>query len=304
MPEPLDSRQLRAFASLARTGSFTQTARELRLSQSAISHSMKALEHEVRCRLLDRMGKTVILTQAGEQFLAHAERILAEMSAARERLSELGKWGHGRLRVCASTTACQYILPAVLREFKEGFPQCVIQIEPGDTPAALELLTKKKIDLALSLEPKADTGFEFRPLFEDELRFIVGPSHPWAKAARVERSEIVRQKFILYAKTSYHYEMIEKYFYTEKMVLPTSIELGNMEAIKELVKLGLGISILAPWVAQKELAEGSLCAVPLGKRKLKRRWGVLLRRGHRLTLAPEKFIGLCQAVVENFRVSE
>src|SRR5437588_8734505 len=105
MPEPLDSRQLRAFASLARTGSFTQTARELRLSQSAISHSMKALEQEVRCRLLDRMGKTVVLTQAGEQLLAHAERILAEMAAARERLGELGKWGHGRLRLCTSTTA-------------------------------------------------------------------------------------------------------------------------------------------------------------------------------------------------------
>jgi LysR family transcriptional regulator, low CO2-responsive transcriptional regulator len=304
MPEPLDSRQLRAFASLARTGSFTQTARELRLSQSAISHSMKALEQEVRCRLLDRLGKTVILTQAGEQLLAHTERILAEMTAARERLGELGKWGHGRLRVCASTTACQYILPAVLREFKESFPQCVIQIEPGDTPAALELLRRNRIDLALSLEPKTDSGFEFRPLFEDELQFMVSPSHAWARAGRVERSEIVRQKFILYTKTSYLYEMIEKYFYSEKMVLPTSIELGNMEAIKELVKLGLGISILAPWVAQKELAEGSLCALPLGKRKLKRRWGVLLRRGQRLTLAPETFIGLCQAVVENFRVSE
>jgi len=76
-----------------------------------------------------------------------------------------------------------------------------------------------------------------------------------------------------------------------------------MEAIKELVKLGLGISILAPWVAQKELAEGSLCALPLGKRKLNRRWGFLLRRGQRLTLAPETFIGLCQTVVENFRLS-
>src|SRR5262249_15939965 len=79
MVEPIDSRQLRAFATLARTGSFTQTARELRLSQSAISHAMKALEGEVRCRLLDRVGKTVMLTQAGEHLLAHAERILAEM---------------------------------------------------------------------------------------------------------------------------------------------------------------------------------------------------------------------------------
>ena len=301
MREPLDSRQLRAFVILARTGSFTQTARELRLSQSAISHSIKALEREVRCRLLDRVGKSTALTQAGEQLLAHANKILDEMESARERLSELGKWGHGRLRLCTSTTACQYILPAVLREFKESFPQCVIHIEPGDTPDALELLRKNRVDFALTLEPRDETVFDFRPLFEDELQFLVAPSHPWSRSGKVERHEITRMKFILYTKTSYLHQMIEQYFLDEEMILPTSIELGNMEAIKELVKLGLGVSILAPWVAQKELSEGSLCSLPLGKRKLKRRWGILLRKGQRLTLAPETFIGLCKSVVENLQ---
>src|SRR5262245_56543092 len=108
MAHPIDSRQLRAFVILARTGSFTQTARELHLSQPAISHSMKSLEAEVRCRLFDRVGKSLRMTQAGEQLLTHAEKILAEMQAARERLGELGKWGHGRLRIGASPTACQY----------------------------------------------------------------------------------------------------------------------------------------------------------------------------------------------------
>src|SRR6266581_8151457 len=192
MSEPLDSRQLRAFATLARTGSFTLTARELRLSQSAISHSIKALEGEVRCRLFDRVGKSIVLTQAGEQLLAHTEKILVEMESARERLSELGKWGHGRLRICTSTTACQYILPAVLREFKESFPQCVIQIEPGDTPTAIELLHQNRIDLALALEPPAQTQLEFRPLFTDELQFLVSPLHAWARGNRVERAEIKR----------------------------------------------------------------------------------------------------------------
>jgi len=77
MSEPLDSRQLRAFRVLARTGSFTQTARELHLTQSGISHSMKALEAEIGCRLLDRLGKKVVLTQAGEQLLQHGDERLA-----------------------------------------------------------------------------------------------------------------------------------------------------------------------------------------------------------------------------------
>src|SRR6187549_3032159 len=101
MTQPLDTRQLRAFATLARTGSFTLAAKELFLSQSAVSHSMKALETDVGCRLFDRVGKKVLLTQAGESLLHHADKILAEMTAARAGLEQLGKWGRGRLRISA-----------------------------------------------------------------------------------------------------------------------------------------------------------------------------------------------------------
>jgi DNA-binding transcriptional LysR family regulator len=302
MNAPLDIRQLRAFVALAQTGSFTRTARQLHLSQSAISHSIKSLEVEVRCRLLDRVGKSVVLTQAGEHLLGHAQRILEEMAAARDKLKDFGKWGHGRLRIGASPTSCQYLLPKVLREFKESFPQCLIQIEPGDTPSALELLENQRIDLALALKPRNEGKFEFRPLFKDELKFLVGPLHPWARAGRVNREELSSQRFILYTRRSYMAAMIDDYFQHDKVVLPTSIELGNMEAIKELVKLGLGVSILAPWVAQKELTEGSLQALPLGPRKLERTWGVLLRKGQQLSLAHETFIGLCSAVSDNLRL--
>ena len=212
---PLDIRQLRAFACLAQTGSFTKTARLLHLSQSAISHSIKSLEGEVQCRLLDRVGRSLVLTQAGEQLLGHARRILTEMDEARERLKEIGQWGHGRLRIGASPTMCQYLLPKVLREFKESFPQCLLQIEPGDTPTALELLENHRIDLAVALQPRHAGRLEFRPLFKDELRFLVSPLHSWARAGRVERSEITRQRYILYTKRSYMSEMIDGYFQRE-----------------------------------------------------------------------------------------
>ena len=106
------------------------------------------------------------------------------------------------------------------------------------------------------------------------------------------------------SRASYVADMIEDYFRRDGIVLPTSIELGNLEAIKELVKLGLGVSIFAPWVAQKELAEGSLRALPLGRRKLERHWAVLLRRAQRLSLAQETFIGLCKAVSENLPANQ
>lgn len=295
MTHPIDSRQLRAFAALARTGSFTLAAKELFLSQSAVSHSMKALENDVGCRLFDRVGKKVLLTQAGEALLHHADKILQEMAAARAGLQQLGKWGVGRLRIGASPTACQYILPAVLREFKESFPKCMIAIDPGDTLEAIEAVRNNKIDLAITLEPRNEDQFEFHPLFTDELTFLVGAMHPWARDGHVVRQEIPKQSYVLYNKNSYTFRVVQDYFRQEDMVLNTVIELGSMEAIKELVKLGLGVSILAPWIAQKEIHEKSLVALPLGRRKLKRSWGVIHWRGRRLSLAEETFLGLCKA---------
>lgn len=302
MSEPLDSRQLRAFATLARTGSFTQTARELHLTQSAISHSMKALEGDVSCRLLDRLGKKVALTQAGEQLLHHAQKILSEMELARSSLGKLGKWGRGRLRLGASTTACQHLIPPVLREFKESFPEHAINIEPADTQGVVDALLQHRIDLALALEPRNEPQLEFHPLFSDELYFIVGAQHPWARASRVDRAEIPRQNYILYSKHSVTFRLVEDYFRHDDMVLNTVIEVGSMEATKELVKLGLGISVLAPWIASKELDERSLVGLPLGRRRLQRRWGVMHWRGKRLNLAEETFIGLCRSATQGLRV--
>lgn len=295
----LDSRQIRAFHVLSQTGSFTLAAKALHISQSAVSHAMKALEQDVGCLLLDRVGKKVFLTQAGEQLLQRVENILQEMLLARSELKHLGSWGHGRLRVGASPTACQYLLPSVLREFKESFPKCSITIEPADTPLGLELLRQNRIDLVLALEPPPDEQIAFRPLFSDELNFLVSPLHPWAKTHKVVRDEIPRQNYILYNKKSYTFQMIERYFDSESVVLRSFIELGSMDAIKELVKLGLGVSILAPWIAQKELDEKSLVALPLGKRKLKRNWGIFHWKSRRLSLPEETFVGLCQSVSDN-----
>lgn len=291
---PLDSRQLRAFATLANTGSYTLAAKKLYLSQSAVSHSMKALEREVGCRLLDRLGKKVILTQAGEQLLHHTEKILQEMTQARSSLEQLGKWGRKRLRIGASATACQYILPGVLREFQKSYPDCLLSIEPGDTEVAVDLMENNRVDLALTLRPHSEDPFEFIPLFTDELSFLVGSSHPWARQGRVVRDDLPTQNYVLYSKNSYTFRLIEDYFRQDDMVLNTVIDLGSMEAIKELVKLGLGVSILAAWIARDELRDGSLIRLPLGRRKLKREWGVVHWKGKRLSMAEETFVKLCR----------
>jgi DNA-binding transcriptional LysR family regulator len=149
------------------------------------------------------------------------------------------------------------------------------------------------------MRPKPDERFEFLPLFGDELVFIASPLHPWSVAGAVPRAEIARQNLVVYGKKSFTWRLVDEYFREEKIVLNTVIELGSMEAIKELVKLDLGVGIVAPWIAQKELRDGTLVALPLGRRKARREWGVLHWRARPLTLAEETFIGLCRSASES-----
>ena len=113
------------------------------------------------------------------------------------------------------------------------------------------------------------------------------------QTGRAPREEVAGQHFILYSRKSYTSQLLDRHLERERIVPRSFIELGSVEAIKELVKLGLGISVLAPWVFRRELHEGALVAVPLGRQKLKRRWGITYWRGRRLSLPEEAFLGLC-----------
>lgn len=298
MTTTIDSRQMLAFATLARCGSFTQTAKELHLTQSAISHTIKALEQDMGVALFDRVGKKVFLTLAGEQLRPAAERMLRDMHDARTALEEIGAWGKGRLRVGASVTTCQYLLPTVLREFRQSFPECALRIEPGDGPLMVDLLARNQIDLALMLEPGKEDGLEFRRLFSDELRILVSPMHAWARAGRVPVESFASETLIVYNKGSFSNSLLSDHLAAVSLKPGDKMELGSMEAIKELAKVGVGAGVLAPWIARRELEEGSLVSLPLPGGKLKRTWGVAHLRGRRLSLAEETFAGLCEAVAQ------
>jgi len=299
MSGTLDTRQLLAFAALSRRQSFTLAAKDLHLTQSAVSHAIRGLEDELGCRLFDRSGRTAKLTQAGEQFSHHVDIILREMETARAGLDAMSRWGHGRLRVSASTTACQYIVPSVLREFRQSFPQCVITIEPGDYDRQLELLRSNTVDLAVMIEPTKERDIEFQPLFEDELRMLVSPAHAWASLGSVPRDGLANETLVHYNKSSYTFRLVSDYLREEGCPPAQVIELGSMDAIKELVKIGLGVGVLASWVARAEIESGALVDLPIGRRNLRRRWCVAYLKGRKLPLGEETFVGLCQTVTRD-----
>ncbi len=294
----LDSRQLLAFQTLARTGSFTLAAKQLNLTQSAISHSIKALEKDLDCSLISRLGRKIHLTQAGETLLATVDRMIRQMQNVRNEIDLLSKWGSGRLRIGAGSTACRYILPTVIREFRQSFPNCQLSIVPDDSKELIDLLRANEVDIAFTLIPPGLDDVHYQTVFSDSLQFVVSPMHPWAKRKIAPLNEIEDQPYVVYSKKSYTFDLVRKHFRREGHDLSNVIELGSMEAIKELVKIGLGVGVLAPWIVQKEVDEGSLFLLGLGRKKLKRDWGVCYLKGRQLSLMEETFIGLCESVCE------
>lgn len=294
----IDSRQLLAFKALAETGSFTLAAKQLNLTQSAVSHSIKALEEDLGSPLINRLGRRIHLTQAGDVFLASAERVFRQMQNVRADIEALDKWGAGRLRIGAGTTACQYILPTVIREFRQTFPDCQLSVIPNDARELVESLRANEIDLALTLTPESQDDISHQIVFEDTLQFAVAPSHPWASRTYAPLSEIDQQTYVVYSKRSFTFELLRRHFRADGHDLSQVIELGSMEAIKELVKIGIGVGILASWVARNEIAEESLYMIGMGRKKLKRTWSVCHLKGRKLSLIEETFVGLCESVCD------
>ncbi len=150
--QTLETRQLIAFTELARLGSFTEVANQLGLTQSAVSHSIKALEKQLEVTLFERIGKNVTLTLEGQALLPFANKIITQMQRAQDGIQHLKKPGYGRLRIGATVSISQYLLPSILREFRESFPNYAITVVTEDTKKLVSILENGKIDFAIALE--------------------------------------------------------------------------------------------------------------------------------------------------------
>lgn len=292
----LDVHQLTVFLSVAEKLSFTRAAEGLFLTQSAVSHQIANLERTLGCELLSRQGRSVALTPAGREMAHQARRVLAALGETEAAVKQAARPGTGRLRIGASSTACQFIIPEALREFRECFPDYSLAVVPGDSPAMVEQLLAEQVDLALLIKPERQKQLAFHDLFEDELQFLVSPLHPWAKAGAVDRRRLGAEPMVLYGRGSATYRLVERYLARLGVPLRNPIELPDIGAIKELVKLGLGVSVTAEWVARPEVAQHSLALLPMPAGRLRRKWSVATLAGRKLSVAEQTFLGLCQNV--------
>ncbi len=289
-----DLRQLRAFVAVAEEGSFTLAARRIFVTQSAVSHSLRSLEDQLSCKLLDRTGKRVIVTTEGELLLERCRRIIHELEQACRDLDGLRRWGQTRIRIGAPHTLCHFLIPAVLREFRDCFPRCEPLIEAGDTITLLDRLAGSDLDLVVGIKPQGHREEGYLPMFRDRLAFVVSPFHPWAVDESTVRSSLHEHQFIIDAKAKETQRMIEDWLEREGSRGKKPLVLGDMRAIKEMAKLGIGVGVVAPWVATREIEDGSLKVIHISGPGIEREWGGFHSVKREPSLVEETFMGLCK----------
>ena len=297
-----DLRQLRSFVALAESGSFTTAAKNLRLTQSAISHSVRSLEEALTTKLVDRHGKRSVLTREGELIYQTASRVLSDLESSLSEIESLRKWGQGRIRVGMTHALCHHLLPTVLREFRDCFAHCEVTVEAGDTASLLGKLDNSEIDLAIGLELPDAHGVEFSPLFMDELVIAVAPHHDWAGGQIKTEEGNSRHQLILYSRQSETFRLVNQFFDKLGARLKSPMVLGDMEAIKSLAMAGIGGGVIASWFAKAEFESGKLVALPFKNPSIRRTWGCYLRTKRKLSLVEETFVGVCEMAGKNLEV--
>ncbi len=291
MEEFLDSRQLRAFLALARTGSFTAAARQLHLTQSAISHAIRVLEETLGCRLVHRSARQVVLSNQGRELLPHVESIEERMRQARTALRAMEGSPRGMLRIGCPTAASQFILPGVLREFQRSWPQFEIRVVPGESPAVVERILRDEVDVGLIVAPAEESGIVTQPVFEDEIVFVAAPSHPWAVKAVWQRAS--PQTFIISTRQSYTWQLVSEALGPSGRMPMTLVELGSSEAVRELALTGYGVGICAAWTVAREIADGRLVRITPPCGIIRRQWAAATLKGRTLSAAEQAFLKLC-----------
>ena len=237
----------------------------------------------------------MVLNHAGEQLLAGVESPLEAIEEATKSIKQLSQWGHSWLRVGASTTLCEDFLPPILQRLDREFSPLQVILESGDLPQLTTLLRSRRVDLILGVECPEISDLEAKVIFDDELLFALSDQHPWNRAQPLSKDDIRRQALILYRRSSQSAQMILRYLDESESCPSIQMEVGSMNAIKEMVKLNLGVSVLAPWVAEPELSRGCLKMRPMGTKPLRRRWTAAYLPSRRLGLVEERFLSLCRA---------
>lgn len=289
----MDIRALEVFCRIVELKSFSKAAEAVYLTQPTVSGHIKGLEEFVGLKLLDRLGREVVPTKAGELLYGYAKQVLALRTQAIQALDEYKGSLKGHLVVGGSNIPGEYVLPALLARFKTRYPDISITLKIADSREIARGVLEGAYELGAVGARFDDGQLVYVKFLEDELVLVLPADHPWAAKPAVNLAELSAQQIILREVGSGSRKVLEEALRSAGMnadALAVVAELGSTEAIRQAVKAGAGVSVISLRAIQEDLERGTLRTVPLEGIRLTRDFYLVYHKNRSRSPLCEAFV--------------
>lgn len=281
--------QLHLFEAVVDHGGFTAAAKEVHLTQPAVSIQVKRLEQAVGMQLLEQIGKRTYPTEAGLAVYQAAQDVKSRLETLSEAIDALHGEVGGTLRII-SVSSATYFLPHLLRAFLDRYPQVEPRLRVTNREAVYRSLAENEDDVFVLGSVTTDIDVERMPFLENVLGIVAPPDHPLARTKGILLSELAGERFLVRERGSGTRRAIERLLAERGVELEAYMELDGDEAVKQGVLAGLGIAALSLHNLHLDLEAGRLCVLDVEGFPVRRRWHVVTRKGKRLSRAANAFI--------------
>lgn len=294
----LTLRQLQIFVAVARAGSTTAAAEEIALSQSATSAALNELESLLGGHLFDRVGRRLVLNEHGRTMLPQARWVLDAAQGIESQFGRAGRSAAPQLRLAASTTTGNYLLPEVIAAWRRRDRHARFSLAIGNTQQVARAVAELEVDLGFIEGPTTEPRLKVIPWLRDELVVVCAPGHPLlrrrpARERKVTIEELREATWLLREPGSGTREVVEAALVPHLHRIRTEVELGSAEAIKKAAAAGLGLTCLSRHAVSDLVGLGRLAILPTRLPPMRRTLYVIRHEGRYLSPTLERFIAFC-----------
>jgi len=268
----IELKYLKLIETVAEEGTLTKAGEKLFLTQSTLSHQLKCMEDALGLPVFLRIKKRLLLTDAGLLLLNTARNISKELNAVQQEIRKRTHGESGRIRICTECYTTYHWLPAVIKTFNLSYPNIEVVINTENPVKPLQLLTEGKVDLVLVFRRTKDENIAYTEIFSDELNAVVRRNHPWAEKEYVVPSDFKNETLILHHRNHQHSFLFENVFKNAQVTPKKVIHLPLTEANIEMVRAGLGVTVMNSWILKNYRNAKDLSFIPVTKKGLFRKW--------------------------------
>ncbi|QXM05272.1 LysR family transcriptional regulator [Crassaminicella indica] len=274
--------------------SFSQAAHELYISQSAVSQSIKALEEKLSTKLFFRHTKKVKLTSEGKLLFEHIEQAFNFIKAGERSLQQIHSLERGEVRIGASDTICKYYLLPFFKKFHELYPSIKIHVTNAPSPICTELLKKGSVDISIINLPfkKGNQELEYKEIKKIQDVFIAGENFKFLKEKKLSLKELENYPFLSLQKNSTTRSFFEDFIKKHHVSIVPEFELGSIDLLIELTKIGLGISFVMLDTIKEALEKQEIFILDIKEKPPERSIGLLINKKIPIPIATQKLIDL------------